>query len=285
LRIGRHAEGIYWEISLTTRVGIADLGSAFALRVDGGEPVAFAGEAEVAAYGSRRDIFFTGRDALAAMDRITPGARLTIDYTETGGIARRAAFPLNGLNAALIWIDGQQNRIGSERVVEAPPVGRHRVAALADLIPARLTAQHAADSDCAARTSLPHAAEITVDPAVGDGMVLYILPCWSADRNSGWKAYVSPSEDIFTNLALAEFTPEAGWTATTHLLNIQYDAADRTLVAGYNDQSEGCGTRGLWRWQPYAFRLVEFRASWDCDSDTSASTELPLVWPVPAQAN
>jgi hypothetical protein len=284
LRIGRHAEGIYWEISLTTLEVTADSDAAFTATVDAGEPVQFTSPDEVAAYGSRRDIFFTGKNALSLMDRITPGANLAIDYSDTAGTAQRATFPLAGLNAALMWIDGEQNRIGAERVAEAPPVGRTLVDGLPALIPPALAAQHEADTDCAPLAGLPTAGEITVDTHVGDGMTLYILPCWTADRNRGWKAYVSPYDGTFTSLALPEYTPDDGWTATTHLLNIHYDAAEQTLIAGYNGSADGsCGARGTWRWQPYTFRLVEFRTKSECTGE--ATERFPVVWPEPAPAN
>lgn len=286
LRIGRHAEEVYWEVSLTTLAEVADPAAAFTATVDAGDAVVFRGEPEVAAYGSRHDVFFTGKSALALMDKLPPGSGLALDYFDVGGTAARTAFSLAGLNAALIWIDGQQNRLGSERVAEAPPIGRLPVRALQDRIPPALLAQHEADTDCTSLAELGATGEITIDPGIGDGMTLYILPCWSAEHNDGSKAYISPYDGIFSDLALPEYAPEDGWTATTHLLNARYDAADQTLTAGYRGDAAGsCGTSGVWRWQPYGFRLLEFRSHPDCNDSSRDVSAFPLVWPQPAPAN
>lgn len=281
LRIGRHAEETYWEVSLTTLGPVADPASPLTMTVDGGEAQNFTGPAEVAAYGSRNDLFFLGTTMQAAMDRITPGAALAIDFTDTAGAAQQAAFPLTGLNAALIWIDEQQGRIGSERVTEAPPIGRP---ALPVEIPPALLAQRAADTDCTALADLP-ADRITADPAIGDGMTLYILPCWSHEANTGSKAYLETTEHTFTSIAVPQVAPDEGWTATTHLLNAYYDAAAQELITGYSGRDGNCAAFGRWRWQPHAFRLVELRAQPDCEAPAQGAEGLPLLFPEQPPAN
>ena len=52
-----------------------------------------------------------------------PGAALDVTFTDDSGATGKAGFSLDGLTAALVWIDERQGRLGSERVAEAPTVG------------------------------------------------------------------------------------------------------------------------------------------------------------------
>ena len=65
---------------------------------------------------------------------------------------QQAGFSLSGLTAALLWIDEQQRRVGSERVASAPPHGLVPAGqgqeATPD-IPVALFDQHRADPECA----------------------------------------------------------------------------------------------------------------------------------------
>src|SRR5688572_10367745 len=71
MRIGRHAEQTYWEISFSTVASMGDAARPFDVVVDG-ESETFSGPDEVAAYGSINDFFFTGGGAQAVMDRLAP---------------------------------------------------------------------------------------------------------------------------------------------------------------------------------------------------------------------
>src|SRR5690606_8824937 len=115
LRVGRQAEGIYWEISFTTIAKMADPLVTFSVGVDG-VWTDFEAGAEIAAFGSVNDFFLLGPKAQTVMDRLAPGSELTVEFTDTDGARPQAVFSLSGLTASLIWIDEQQGRLGSERV-------------------------------------------------------------------------------------------------------------------------------------------------------------------------
>jgi hypothetical protein len=103
----------------------ADPKGTFAGKVDGSAEVSFA-MPDVAPYGTSNDFFFTGKSAQALLDRLVPGKSLSLRFELASGHeagTREIRFPLAGLSQALIWIDGEQHRIGSERVTEPPPFG------------------------------------------------------------------------------------------------------------------------------------------------------------------
>lgn len=281
LRIGRHAEQTYWEISLATVASMADAGQPFEVSVDG-VLERFAGPTEIAAFGSINDFFLLGRKAQAVMDRLAPGTTIAFGFTDTGGTPQRAEFSLTGLTASLIWIDEKQGRLGSERVAEAAPAGLDRApggaAAGTVAIPPALLAQHAADTDCRPFEEIANGSDIEIDHDLGDGGTLYILPCWSAAYNFGWRGYVDRFGDgRFEAVALPRFVPVEGWSATTTLVNYGYDADTETLYTFIRHRGIGdCGEQGAWQWHEEGFRLLEYRYKGECDG--GAPGDFPLVY-------
>jgi hypothetical protein len=122
LSIGRPAQQTYWEISFTPLATEADAGQNFTTQIDD-ETLTVSGPDEIGAYGAPNAFYFLGRGAQALLDKIVPGASLTVNFADRSGAPQTATFPLAGLSTALIWIDTRQHRIGSERVAETPPYG------------------------------------------------------------------------------------------------------------------------------------------------------------------
>lgn len=278
LRVGRHAEGVYWEISFSTVATMGDAAQPFEVAVDG-EAERFAGSSEVAAYGSINDFFLLGQKAQAVMDRLAPGAELTVAFTDTDGNRQEAVFSLAGLTASLIWIDEQQNRLGSERVAEAPPVGLTPASGGRPTIPEALVAHRATDTDCLPMSDIVNADDIETGMLDGSYPVWFV-PCWAGAYNFSWKVYVERFEGEYAEMAFPEVSPTRGWTASTQLVNYGFDAETQQVSSFSKGRGLGdCGTSGLWQWDGFVFRLVEFRAKEDCDGGDPG--EFPLVFPAP----
>ena len=289
LRIGRHAEGTYWEASFTTVATMADPAVTVSVGVDGAWEDFEKGD--VAPYGSVNEFFLLGPKAQAVMDRLAPGSEITIEFTDTDGGRQQAMFSLSGLTASLIWIDEQQRRLGSERVAEAPPVGLERVGGdtgpvsdggVGEEIPPPLLAQHAADTECQPMDEIVNGEDIEFG-IVGASTPIWFLPCWGAAYNFGWKAYVERFEGEYALQSFAEFTPKTGWTATTHLVNYRWDPATRSINTFSKARGMGdCGASGEWQWDAYSFRLIEYRSKAECDDiidEDAPMNEFPLVYP------
>ncbi|MDR3473792.1 MAG: DUF1176 domain-containing protein [Devosia sp.] len=119
LRVGRHAQETYWEISLRTGAVTPDSRSDVTARLDARD----AETLSTAAFGSLHDLYLLGTSAQKLMDRLVHGKSVSFAFRDTSDVERQVTFPLDGLAAALIWIDTQQHRIGAERVTGAPPYG------------------------------------------------------------------------------------------------------------------------------------------------------------------
>ena len=288
LRIGRHATEIYWEVSIATIAHVASPDQPFAIEVDG-TPQEFTGPGQVGAYGSGTDFFFLGDSIQAVMDRLPSASSLTVRYTGVDGVAHDVDFSLDGLSAALIWIDEQQDRLGSERVAEAPPIGLSPVnaeAATLGQVPAAVMAMRDVDVDCRPIAEISNGEQIEI-AELDPGKQLFILPCWDAAYNFGWKAYVEFGEDWYSAVALPELSETGDWSADTNLVNYSYDPTTRELRTFYKARGLGdCGNSGTYGWDEYRFRLIEFRSHQDCGTTLpdGLDGDFPIVFPVPVPA-
>lgn len=278
-RVGRHAEESYWELSFSTVATMGLETEPFTLTVDG-KTQRFQGADQVAPYGSINDFYFLGKGAQQVMDWLAPSRSLAVAFVDTDGVPQEAKFSLAGLNAALVWIDEEQKRLGSERVAETPPVGLAMASAAGanTAIPPKALAWLAADTECIA--ALPAEPEIIM---LSPTQRAYILPCWEAAYNRGAKVFVEQS-GFLTPAFFAEYNPASGWTATDYLVNHEYDASTGILSTFYRGTGMGnCGSIGKYVWGGYAFRLVEFRNNDDCDAPNDPG-DFPLVFSESAPA-
>ncbi len=278
LRIGRHAQQVYWEIDLVSLGSPADAFSDVTVTVDGVTET-FSGSSEVGAYGSPQHLFFLGRKAQSILDAMMPASSISIAFRDMAGVARTASFSLSGLTAALIWIDEQQNRLGSERVAAAPPHGLVPATGIEPPpdIPPGLLARQDSDPECRPFEDLANGRDFLAAP-LGEGTVLYGIPCWGAAYNFGWKFFVATADGMFAPQSFAE--PIAGWRATSTLVNYAWDNTAMELTSYNKARGVGdCGTSGRWRWADYGFVLVEYRMA-DCTDGPIAENATVGDFPV-----
>jgi hypothetical protein len=280
-RIGRHAEESYWELSFTPIKVMADPAQAFVLTVDDASET-FSGVSEVAAYGALNDFFLLGKKAQAVMDRLMPGTSLAVAFTDEAGSPVKTNFSLDGLTAALIWIDEQQSRIGSERVAELPPVGLEPASrtlvgevTMAD-IPAELIAQDSARPDRCDGFDIVSDQPFYRFPAGGE-KTLYFLPCTGGAYNHFYSVYVGT--DRWYDLQLfATPSYRAGWQAEEGIWLEGFDPETNQLRSYNLGRGMGdCGLRGLWQWTGNVFVMLEYRLQAECDASVEPG-EFPLIY-------
>lgn len=283
MRIGRHAQETYWEVSFTPIKVMADPAMPFTFLVDGkGET--FAGPDEIAPFGAVNDYFLLGAKAQSLMDQLMPGKSLEVTFSDAGGNTTKAGFSLAGLTAALIWIDETQGRLGSERVAEAPPVG---------LAPA-LPVQDGASGKVTLADIPPGLIQQDADrpdkcdgfDIVGDqpfyryetgGKTLYFLPCTSGAYNHFYSVYVGMG-DWYDLQLFATPTYRAGWQAEEGVWFESFDPATNQLRSSNLGRGMGdCGMRGLWQWNGSSFVMLEYRMKADCDA-AGEPGDFPLVF-------
>jgi hypothetical protein len=272
-RIGRHAEESYWELSFTPIKVMADPAMTFTMLIDGkGE--FFTGPAEIAPYGSINDFFLLGTKAQSVMDQLMPGAALKVIFTDESGATGNAEFSLSGLTAALIWIDEQQGRLGSERVAEIPPVGLETAietprALAVDLRTVDLVNLHNG-STCSTRIDLGTADRIWT-AALDEGFTLYVVPCEDFAYNFVGALYVATEEGL-----APAYLPDSDANGDTSNLiySASWDETSGELSSAYKGGNGNCGSAGRWRWTDRQFVLIELRARETCDQSTQ---EWPIV--------
>jgi hypothetical protein len=283
LRVGRHAEEIYWEISFSTVVVIGDATAPFVVSVDG-ESESFAGTAELAAYGSINDFFLLGPKAQAVMDRMAPGHVLAIDFTDEAGGTHRAEFSLDGLTAALIWIDETQGRLGSERVAEAPPIGLEPASpgaappqfgelTFADL-PPELVALHFAVPDSCDPFDMLRSSPTAYD--LGEDGVLYFVPCTEGAYNYLNTVYLKDRWGV----TLQHFAEplSGGFASESGVWNPSFDEAAKTLETYNLGRGVGdCGSTSTHIWESHRFVLVKATSKPDCDGQGEPG-EFPVIF-------
>lgn len=275
LRIGRHAEESYWEISFTPIVVMADTNYPFTFTVDEtGE--SFSGFEEIAPYGAVNDFFLLGTKAQAVMDRLMPGQALTVAFTDDTGAPVEAEFSLDGLTEALMWIDGQQRRVGSERVAEVPPVGLSPAFDLQNepvlsLTTVRLMTLHNDQSGCSIRID-EESYDRVWPVAIGQYETLFVVPCEDFAYNFISALYIGTDQNM-TPVALPSSDATTGELGNT-VYSPQWDEVSGELRSFYKGGNGNCGSAGRWTWTGEAFELIELRARETCDESTE---EWPVV--------
>ncbi|KQM58936.1 MULTISPECIES: DUF1176 domain-containing protein [unclassified Sphingomonas] len=223
----------------------------------------------VARGGTTRDdaVELTGAPALALAERMAQGHVLTI--TDAAGAAA-ATLSLQGVAAALRWIDAEQGRAGttgalvakgtgaatrpapSLPVVRAPAI-RGESALLDPLLITRMRQQAACEGD-----DLPPA---TTKP-LGGGRTLAIVPCSLGAYNLLSALFVV--EQGAAKLAAFDTAPGGDSGSETPLA---FNAAFEDGILDTNALGRGlgdCGVRQRYAWDGTRFRLIEQRQMDDC---------------------
>jgi hypothetical protein len=275
-RIGRHAQESYWELSFTPIVREAEWNQPVTVTVDG-QTETFVGYDEIAPFGAVNDLFLLGKKAQRVMDRLMPGTTLEVGFTDRDGEARLAAFSLDGLTASLIWIDERQNRLGSERVAEAPPVGLDmtRPPPVLDLFTVTFLDLHNGQSGCS-ETITPETYDQVGRIALDQDHTLYSVACETFAYNSISAFYVGTDTEL--EPAIMPQSDAAGGSLGNTLYGGDWDETTGTLSSAYKGGNGNCGSAGKWQWTGEEFELIELRARETCDNTTDE-------WPIVAGGN
>lgn len=275
LRVGRQSDGLYWEISFTTVLTMPGANAGFDVTVDN-TPFHFAPPYDAGAYGSINDFFFLNEAAQRMFDAMGPGDHLRVMFNDESRQSQTATFSLNGLTAALLWIDEQQSRVGSERVADAAPIGLTPVSRNYPAnVPAELLRHHAGSGDCEPFEVLPHAdAVIQVEIEAG---TLYFLPCFAGAYNFAYTVWAERN-DYLSQILFAEYTETLGWTGTPTLFNPDFDAKTGILTAFNKGRGIGdCGSFGRWQWTGSNFKMLEYAYKNECDA-LGGVNSFPIVY-------
>lgn len=222
----------------------------------------------------------------AFLKNIQEGHALTL----RGG---KQVISLDGLKAALLFIDAQQKRVGSKTAwirkgssppLSVPPAPALKEVAVVNPTPTPLTHDELNDlldygtwrmnnSQCSLD---PNRREVRVT-ALTDGKALLIVSCEAGAYNTVDLAWQVSRKKPFAARSVRlrlPFTPSSG-SSEMELMNARFDEKTRELTTlalgrGFAD----CGIQTRWRFDGQRFRLVRYAEEPSCDNWNG-----PDAWP------
>lgn len=208
----------------------------------------------------------------------------------------RPAISLQGFKAALLFIDTQQKRVGSETAwvrkgnlppLSVPPAPALKEVAQASLAPAALTREERNDlmdygtwrintSQCSLD---PLKREVSVG-VLSDDKALLMVSCEAGAYNTINLAWIVSRQKPFAArpvLLHLPFQPQDA-SRDLELINASFDEPTRELVTLAKGRGLGdCGVQTRWRFDGQRFRLVRYAAQSVCDGWQGADA-WPTQW-------
>ncbi|MBS6907487.1 MAG: DUF1176 domain-containing protein [Klebsiella sp.] len=181
------------------------------------------------------------------------------------------SISLQGLKAALLFIDNRQKRVGSETAWvgkgEEPPLS----------VPPAPALRSVARIDVAESPLSPFRREVRV-AALTDDRVLLMTSCEAGAYNTIWLAWLVSRQRPYiahpVRLTLP-FQPPGDGPRDVELVNARYDDRRQELVTLDKGRAPGdCGTQTRWRYDGQRFSLVRYARQPQCDN-----WQGPDAWP------
>lgn len=265
LTIARGAYETFWELSLTVFAAQPNLESALVFNIED-KKTPLNGPNQIAAFDALNTYFVIGDPAQQLMDQLVPASYVTIDFQDNDQIKQVIEFSLSGLSTALLWIDEHQQRLGAERVAGPPPANKTQVTdRMPAPLPQSIVDRRTTDSSCDDIADLPHGDNI-MSHRVSATHTLHLLPCWAGAYNFGYIAFVDDGERARQHY-FAAFGETLGWSGTNALVNPYFEDNNGLLFDLNKSRGLGdCGTAGIWRWDNWGFKLLEYSAKRTCDT-------------------
>ena len=286
LRIGRLKEPrALWEISVELDKSASPTLRPTQLRIAGQRTNRLSPKRDFANFGSSNRFHLVNSAALQPLfRRMIESRRMFASFSDGTNQRIEASYSLNGLSAALLYIDDKQKRLGSPRVA-GPPTGERVVAKasesnepidiaqIAEAEHERTKDREECDADGAASYALGTAVS-TLD----DANSLAVIPCSTHAYNVTFNVYVINHETKKAKRQKwAVYSGFTGWIGTDRLTNVNFDQEAKELFMVHKGRGIGdCGTTGVWKWGEYGFKMESFHAKDDCDGKDD---DWPQVFP------
>ncbi|WP_183270144.1 DUF1176 domain-containing protein [Buttiauxella sp. A111] len=203
---------------------------------------------------------------------------------------------LSGLKASLLFIDSQQQRVGSETAwvkkgdeppLSVPPAPPLKAVKLTNPTPTPLTQEELNDlMDYG--TWRMSSSQCSLDPArrevrvfaLSDDKALLMIGCEAGAYNIVDLAWVVSRQKPFAARQIRlklPFTPGSGNTEL-ELMNAGYDETNKELTTLAKGRGIGdCGVATRWRFDGQRFRLVRYAEEPTCD-EWNSSASWPTLW-------
>ncbi|MBA4782319.1 MAG: DUF1176 domain-containing protein [Rhizobiales bacterium] len=296
LRIGRiNSAGAKWEISVSTRADNPALFGPVGIRVPGQRQLRLAPNRDYATFGDPEQYFLINSSGLQPLfRRMIESRHLFVTFDARDRREIDANYSLKGLKDALLWIDEQQENIGSDRTAGPPsatggaaPITAPTVSDILDpeQLALDLHGKIGEATGCTVRSRdgvvSGEAAPVNMVEKLDDRNSLVLIACalkpagGKKTQNTPFQIYkVDRAKATAQLLVWAVHEPLTGWTGSATLVNARFDLIQKTLsMIEPGSEAGDCGRSGVWLWQAGQFVLTEFRVKPICDG-------LPGVWPL-----
>ena len=287
LRIGRLKQAnTVWEISVELDKSDSAGLRPTQLRIAGQRTTRLLPNRDFATFGNPDRFHLVNSASLQPLfRRMIESRRMFASFSDGASRRVEASYSLNGLSAALLYIDDKQKRLGSPRVA-GPPTGNRvmakatdsktptDIAKIAETEHERTKDREECDADAATSYALGTAVS-TLD----EENSLAIIPCSVHAYNVTFHAYViNHQTKKAKRQQWAVYSGFTGWIGTDRLTNANFDEESKELFMAHKGRGLGdCGTAGVWKWGEFGFKMVSFHAKDECDGKDD---DWPQVFPV-----
>ncbi|MEP6356872.1 MAG: DUF1176 domain-containing protein [Hyphomicrobiales bacterium] len=274
-----------WEISVQTKADNPSQFGPLSLRIAGQRRNTLKANRDYASFSNANEFFLINTSALNLLfRRMIESRRVFVVFGAKNQQKINASYSLNGLSNALLWIDEEQNRVGSRRTV-GPPIERSTekpksVQHDAETIATNLHRKTLDPSLCDVSAEQTYRIGVTVE-ALDEATSLVMIPCFAAASNTSFRVFLVDKESQTATLQLwATYSAFTGWVGTDILSNVSYDIVSKELTMLHKGRGHGdCGIRGKWGWKSDGrFEMIEFSAKDDCDG---VDNDWPIIFPAP----
>lgn len=279
-RTGPDAAG--WHIAVEFLKAPPDPKRALAFRFDDGTAVSLTPQSDMQPFRTAERFYITDPAALAnLLPAMAKGEHVRLDYVDVAAEPRSYQLSLEGLTAAMRWIEDELGVVGAQRTPVPPqglpqsePLPASEAAARAG-IPPPVVSTHLAQSGCEDPGSELMRQFEPIIEQVSETAILYAIPCIAGAYNVAYRLYARETGEIggVKTLYFATYSDVYHWSGTDLLYNIKVDGTK--LTALYKGRGPGdCGTAGEWTWVDFGYRLDRFSAQEQCRGVP------PEQWPV-----
>jgi len=271
----------YWKISLIAYDTTPSENTVVKINI-GDDEVNFNSPKDFAAYGLLTQYYFLGEKAQILLDGFMPASGAEISFIDEKNKQIAISFSLSGLSAALLFIDEVQNQVGIKRVAGDAPNDKTIVSNKEpDPIPQMLLNEHENPtiSGCAPIAELVQGDDISSFRLDAEN-TLYLIPCHAGAYNFSSVAYVKNSDEISMQM-FASYWEGNGWSGTQYLTNPNFNEKTNMLSTFYKARGIGdCGSTGIWQWNKYSFKMLEYSAKSECGGDGELGV-FPIIYQDP----
>lgn len=274
------SSGSKWTLSVYTLAQNPSQFGPTSIRIAGQRPLRLVASRDFASTPKSNEFYFVNSAILQPLfRRMIESRRAFVSFNAQDRETIDASYSLKGLFEALLWIDEQQDRVGSRREA-GPPTKRESIKPVetAKTVDARsLALQKHEDTKNQDVCTIEQSAQQKLYK-LNKTKTLVLVQCGNGPVNFTSRAFLKDLETQKSTLLLwAIYSSKGAWQGTDLLSNVIYDPDNARLSMQNKGRELGdCGSAATWIWQGSRFKLHEFFEKETCDGKKG---DWPRIFP------